>query len=360
MEDPFRAGAGPVEVAESPIHDFAALEREWRELELRSAPCFFRSWTWVGCLVEQRFPDPVLLRASAAGETVGLALLNRHKGRLLLGESGDPILDSPFVEHNGPLMARGYEAVGPALLRAALRAPGARRLVLSGVDPDLPDRMGALVLRRQERPAPWIDLDAVRQAGGDLLPTLSANTRQQLRRSLRSYASSGPLTLHHAASEEQALASLERLIALHNADWRERGQAGAFATTFVRRFHTTLIQRASARGEVDLLRIDAGDRTVGFLYNLLLGGVIHAYQAGLDRAGAQRHEKPGLSCHLLAVNRAVTEGHSAYDLMAGAQRYKASLAFESRKFVWVELARRSSVQGWVVLAARKIIGAMRG
>jgi CelD/BcsL family acetyltransferase involved in cellulose biosynthesis len=211
------------------------------------------------------------------------------------------------------------------------------------------------VLRQQERPAPWIDLERVRQAGGDLLATLSANARQQLRRSLRSYASRGPIALARAEGEGEALEFLEALMALHGADWQARGKAGAFATPFARRFHAELVRRAAARGEVDLLRIKAGDSTVGFLYNPALGGVVHSYQAGVDRAGAHRHEKPGLTCHLLAANQAASEGYGAYDLMAGAQRYKASLAHDSRNFVWAELAPRTSVQGWAILGARALL-----
>ena len=54
--------------------DFDSLGERWQSLQARAAPSFFQSWTWVGCLAEDRFPDPVLLEASEAGETVALAL----------------------------------------------------------------------------------------------------------------------------------------------------------------------------------------------------------------------------------------------------------------------------------------------
>ncbi|HQT78274.1 MAG TPA: hypothetical protein PLD10_14560, partial [Rhodopila sp.] len=62
-----------------PVTDFAALGRRWRDLEQRSAGSFFQSWTWTGCLIEERFADPVLVEAVDGNRTVGLALFNRRR-----------------------------------------------------------------------------------------------------------------------------------------------------------------------------------------------------------------------------------------------------------------------------------------
>ena len=75
------------------VQDFAALGLRWRALEAQAGPhSFFQSWSWIGCLAEERYPDPVLLRAERDGATIGLALLNRRHGRLCLAESGDPVM----------------------------------------------------------------------------------------------------------------------------------------------------------------------------------------------------------------------------------------------------------------------------
>lgn len=334
--------SGELRIEAGPVTDFARLGETWRALEAEAEPAFFRSWTWVGCLVEERFPDPVLLRAVRGERLVGLALFNRRRGRLCLGESGDARLDAPFVEHNGPLVAGDAEIPHRAWADAAWRVRGARRLVLSGVEPALADAAGA-VLRRQERIAPFIDLEALRRGGGEYLASLSANTRQQIRRSMRAYEAAGPLELARAAGQAEAEAWLDALIALHDADWRARGKPGAFADPFMLRFHRALVPRALAREELDLLRITAGARVVGFLYNLEAGGVVHAYQSGMDRAGAGSHGKPGLTCHALAVARALEEGRRSYDLMAGSQRYKSSLAQDATTLAWSTTVRCGSV-----------------
>lgn len=320
----------------------AGLEAEWRTLEA-AAPelSFFQSWTWMGCLAEERFPDPVLLRASEGGRLLGLALFNRRGRHWHLAESGDSALDAPFIEHNAPLVAEPGAAL--PLLRAAWALGGARRLMLSGVPPALAEGAGGTVLRWQERLAPRLELAGL---GADWLAARSANTRQQIRRSDRAY---GTPLLHRAADLPQALDWLDRLVALHAATWQARGRPGAFATPFLRRFHQTLVARALPRGELDLLRVSADGKDIGYLYNFVLRGHVAAYQSGLDHAGAEGARKPGLTCHAQAIAQSVARGDAVYDFLAGDDRYKRSLASTAVPLHWVQRVPRWSAWG---MAAR--------
>ncbi len=153
----------------------------------------------------------------------------------------------------------------------------------------------------------------MRAAGGDYLATLSANARYQLRRSARLYAArSGPLAIAAAAGEAEALAWLDALAALHGETWRRRGKPGAFAAPFALRFHRALVARALARGELELLHVAAGGETLGYLYNFRLRGRVYAYQSGFAPADGTAHAKPGLTCHHLAIERALAAGDRAY------------------------------------------------
>ncbi|MDB5412178.1 MAG: hypothetical protein JWR10_513 [Rubritepida sp.] len=335
----------PVEIVVTQQKSLTGLDELWRGIEAEVPDLsFFQSWSWVGCLVEERFPDPVVLRATQGGRLVGLALLNRRRGRLHLGESGDAVLDAPFVEHNGPL-ALGIPGVRAALLHAAAHLPGARRLILGGVPADVLENTPGIALRCQERLAPHVDLAAVRASGGDHLKLLSANTRYQIRRSAKHY---GAPQMHRAGTEAEALEMLSAMIALHHRSWQARGKPGAFADPFMRRFHETLLHRAMARDEVDLLRVQAGESCVGILYNFRLRGRIYAYQSGLDLEGAGPHGKPGLTCHAMAIAHAVEAGHAVYDLLAGDDRYKLSLAQATTPLYWAEMVRRRSMLGLAV------------
>ncbi|WP_149536598.1 GNAT family N-acetyltransferase [Siccirubricoccus phaeus] len=351
--------AGPApRLSAVPVRDFAALGAEWRGLEARAAPFTpFQSWSWVGCLAAERYADPVLLRAERDGRLLGLALCNRRAGRLCLAEAGEAALDAPFIEHNAPLLAaEAGPELAAALLRRGWLVPGVRWLVLSGVAPGLAAAAGGTPWRWQARPAPWVDLAALRAAGQSHLAALSANARQQLRRALRGAERHGKLRLERAATPAEAAAFLDQLMALHGASWRARGKPGAFATTFARRFHQALVAEALPRGEVDLLRVSAGARVLGLLYNLRRSGRIHAYQSGFDLAGEAGRDRPGLVCHHLAIEAALAEGAACYDFLAGEARYKRSLANAEAALVWAELVPRWSAAGLLARARRGRLG----
>ena len=349
----------------SPVRDFAALGARWRRLEARADGSFFQSWTWTGCLAEERFPDPILAEATEAGETVALALFNRRRhvlgpDTLYLGETGIPALDRLYIEDNGVLAVTGRVA---ALTTACLHAarfghPGGwpSTLVLSGID----DRTLAAVRQvagetvvRHSDSAPYAELTQPMRADTDYLVRRSANTRQQLRRSDRAWAEFGPLALRRAETVAEAHAFLDELAPLHQATWTLRGQPGCFADPFFGRFHHELIDRGLPRGEIDLLRITAGVRLIGILYNFRFRGRALAYQSGFDYAGAGSRRKPGLTCHHQAIRLCLADDVAIYDFLAGGDRYKYSLSDTERSLHWVALDGVSSA--WRQ-AARRVAG----
>jgi CelD/BcsL family acetyltransferase involved in cellulose biosynthesis len=324
----------------SGVKNFAELGVRWRELEQRAALSFFQSWTWVGTLAEDRYPDPILVEATDAGRTVALALFNRVRrwigpAVLYLGENGTAELDCPYVEQNGVLAETGRAA---ELSESCLRAAVSRYdLTLSGVgEPVLAAIMKVAGLVRVERSqgSPFVDLAGVRAIGGDYLAGRSANTRQQIRRSDRWYERAGSIEIVQAASVESAHAMLDEMAALHQAAWRARGRPGSFARPFFRRFHRALIEAAIPRGEVALLRVSCNGSAVGILYNFVHRGRMSAYQSGFDYSHAESQPKPGLTCHARAIQLAAGQGLDVYDFLAGEDRYKLSLADASHRQIW--------------------------
>ena len=326
----------------APLRDVAALAPEWRALEARAAPSFFRSWTWVGCRAAERFPDPWLLRAEQGGQSVGLALLNRRHRRLWLHESGDAALDAVFVEHNGVLLASDAAGLLVPCLAALLACR--RPVRLAGVDAAhlAASRHAGTVRLLRESPAPYVDLAALGAAPDAWAATLSANTRQQLARSRRSL---GPVTVTRAATVGEAWAFLDALAGLHQATWTARGRPGAFADPAFRRFHRDLLARAVPRGEADLLRIAGAQGAIGYLYNFRYRGRVLAYQSGFDYRSFGKAAKPGLTCHEAAIAQARAEGARVYDFLAGADRYKTSLANAATPLYWLDAAAPHSAAG---------------
>jgi CelD/BcsL family acetyltransferase involved in cellulose biosynthesis len=333
---------GVVSVRVSEVTNFAALGERWRDLELRSNGSFFQSWTWVGCLADERFPDPLLVEATEAGRTVALGLFNRVRrrvgpSRLLLAENGTAGLDCPYVEQNGLLTEAGRGAELTARCLRPLTA--AHDIVLSGVGtPALAAarRAAGWVLTQRTQASPFIDLAAIRSSGCDYLEGRSANTRQQIRRSDRFYERNGPIRLERAESVECALVMLDRMAGLHQAMWKARGKPGSFSGPFFRRFHEVLIATGAPRGEVALLEISSNGTIIGLLYNFIWKGRMSAYQSGLAYQPDEGQAKPGLTCHHAAIRAALEQGLDAYDFLAGDARYKRSLANQSQLQFWLE------------------------
>jgi CelD/BcsL family acetyltransferase involved in cellulose biosynthesis len=356
-----------IDVTVARVTDFAALEATWRDLETRSDPSFFQTWTWTGCLAEERFPDPVLVEAREDGRTVALALFNRDGRTLYLGETGDPAIDGIYIEFNGVLTEPGREAsLTTACLRAAraghgrwfpLAGSGRRRLVLGGVSASTANwaaEAGHVRCIRSQS-APSVDLT---DRGRCFLGSRSTNTRQQLRRSIRHYDALGDIVLHRAESLAQAHDYLDQLISLHQASWIARGQPGAFATPFFGRFHRALIARGLERGEIDLLQVKAGAQTVGLLYNFRHRRHSLAYQSGFDYDSAGRHGKPGMTCHHEAIRFAAGWGAVSYEFLAGDDRYKRSLSDRAETLHWIEVADQYSPdflarRAWDFLTSRR-------
>ncbi|WP_291298715.1 GNAT family N-acetyltransferase [Elioraea sp.] len=332
--------------------DLTALGAAWRALESDAAPlALFQSWTWLGCLAAERFPDPVVIRAHIAGRIVGLALFNRVGGALHLGATGRAAQDSIHVEHNAPLVAReAPPGLAAAMLRAAWSVRGVGRLVLPGTPEGLAAAAGGVVLRGTSDPAPFVDLAAIAAGGGDYLATRSANARGQIRRSMRHFAEEGPLALSRPASLAEAEAWCDAMIVLHAESWQRRGKPGAFAEPFMRRFHAALLRDGLVRddlpaGAVDPCRITAGEAVLGYLLNFRQGGVAYAYQSGFRHDEGVAQARPGLVAHVLAVEDALAAGLARYDFLAGPARYKLTLSTGAEALAWETRVRALSPTG---------------
>lgn len=319
------------------LHD-PALHATWQARAAACAVTPFLSWMWVGCLAAERFVEPRLVGAGGS-----LALFNVRGRTWSLQESGDPALDAVFTEHNGAL-----GPLGPVLDAVRGRAG---RVRLSGIDDAglaAVRAAGGIIVGLQTRAAPFAVLDpAVAHA-----ERLSRNTRSQVRRSDRSYAADGAIRVERADTVEQALDWLDRLVVLHRATWESRGVESGFLGPSVQRFHRALIAGGVPTGEVDVLRIGAGGRVIGYLLNLRGHGRVHAYQSGFDYGGAGLHEKPGLTCHHAAIERARLAGDVEYDFLAGDARYKRSLATGSRNLHWLVWKPRPALFGFEAVVRR--------
>jgi len=324
------------------------LGRQWRNLEESGNPSFFTCWHWIGTLLTALPPAdrPKLLRGTANGNTVALALLGTHKTRrrrglvcsrgLHLNETGDRRFDSLTIEHNGVLAAAEWErAIPDELIAWFADRRDADELYIAGSPRPLPETMiEACGLRSRDTTVPSysVDLSRLEDSGGELDPVLSANARQQLARAVRHFERFGALHLTKAATVEEALDFFDSMKTLHCASWERRGRPHSFANAFFEPFHRLLITRSFAENGAQLLRASAGERILGYLYNFRLANRVYAYQSGFD--DGDRRERPGVVTHYLAIRHAFRSGARVYDFMAGRNRLKESFATRCEPMQW--------------------------
>ena len=347
----------------TPLTKLDGLEEKWRFLERHSNCSFFQSWLWVGTWLANLPPSArcYLLEVTDNNDRLaGLAVIGActlvrngfvRARALLLHETGMHAIDRMTIEHNSILAETGLEN---DVVLAGLRCLEAAKwnwdeFVVSGVsEPSLGAWQAAIpaakwhMVLRQQSDCPFVDLEVVRAHGGDYLSLLSANARQQVRRSIRAYEGLGCLCLSVASTGEDALDYLHELQLLHNAHWTGLGKEGAFPNDFTRRFHDQLALRGGACGAVQLLRVSAGTEVVGYLYNFVHGGHVYCYQSGLKYLQDAKF-RPGLVCHYLAVQHNLQAGNRIYDFLAGPQRYKQSLATAQTRMVWFSLQRNRAI-----------------
>ncbi|HEX8582909.1 MAG TPA: GNAT family N-acetyltransferase [Allosphingosinicella sp.] len=336
--------------------DRAALEAQWRALEARSDVTFFLSWDWIGAWVDEAGMPDLVLAGRAGGEIVCLGLLRRSVDRrhrfvrsrtLHLHATGREDQDVIFIEYNGLLTDRRFgplEADAIAFLRSRQAEIGRfDEVSFGGFAEDRFEAMQAAGLRTHVhalKSTAYADLKALRDGGGAYLATLSANTRQQIRRAVRIYEARGPLVLEAARSVEEALGFFEAMGVLHEAAWRGKGDdGGAWRFPFLVAFHRQLIERCFAGGGVEIVRVSCGGEAVGYIHCLVRGGWIGSYLSGFAYE-ADNKVKPGLVSFAMYIQHRLEIGGDVFDFLAGDHRYKTSLGTPGQRLYWFRVQEK--------------------
>ena len=275
------------------------------------------------------------------GKAAGTCLLSKsskcagpvHLQRGFLNLDGEPAADSLVVEYNRPLIVPGYEQLFYSALARHLhsvsridefQASGLPDDVVRAIEEHLPSWQVELV----QRESPYVDLKNLRVQGIDHLTSISRNTRSQINRCRRLYEEMSAPVLDVATTQSEAGVFFDELLELHAKRWNSVGQKGGFATDRRIALHKRIIQTGLDSGLVQLLRLRAGSRTLGVLYNLVANGQVCFYQSGILRE-ENPQLKPGLLLHHLAIEHYLHSGMHRYDFLPSLPnegRYKDSLS----------------------------------
>lgn len=341
-----RQSNGAIAVRLEPITDLASLEKIWAGLDQSGNHSFFVTWTWIGSWLRSlpSLEGIFFLQLFREDRIVGAAVLGlkRAKFRRLvpicqawLNASGNPDFDCVTIEHNGVASDLAWTGdIWPALESWFATNPlRIDELVLPGICSAAAPRTPVLVLDRHEKGF-RIPLAGISPLAG-VGPALTRNSRQQLHRAIRFFEKLGPLTIISASNRETASAFFDHMKVLHTDSWRRRGKAGAFGKPFFEKFCRELIEAGLVAGEIDILSFTAGDKVLGYLFNLHRGGTIYNYQSGFDDAA--RATRPGYVCQALAIAHYAGRGAQYYDFLAKPNQLKKSFGSEVYELCWRHL-----------------------
>lgn len=330
------------------------IEEIWSQAGLTANGSYFLAWGWVEAWLRNLPPsaDVHLAVVYDGGGPLAAFFLGRARQvrqgvfrsrALFLNSTGIPDLDrAAWIVHNA-IPCRDPGAIDLDGLVGLLPREW-EEVFLPGLDPEAfpGDALatGTSTPARVDKRVPsfYVDLERVRERGGDYVSLLGSSSRSRLRRAYRGYGERGPLHLEEADGPGSALEIFEEMVALHREAWEERGVPSTFTTDFSLRLHRDLIRRRFDAGEIQLLRIACAEESLGCLYNFVHQGRVHFFQSGL-RYPSDKRLKPGLVCHAEAVRHNAGRMHDRYDFLAGADRYKAALSTDEGSAVWARLQR---------------------
>ena len=346
-----------------PVSSVAALEERWRALGVSGAGSFFTSWDWISCWLTT-LPEslhPALVTAMRGDQLAASAIAFRNARtrfglripQLHFNTVGAPEFDCITVEYND---FAGEAGLLPNFVHWFAAQNGQDvELVLPGIAGAVSAAGTSLIHSQHMKPGfANRKLAAIGREG--LGSVLSRNTRQQLAKSLRDFEALGKLAITEAANTEEAVAYFDALKELHISSFSRRRKTHAFRYPYFETFHRALIARGMPNGSIQLLRISAGERLLGYLYNFRYRNRVYAYQSGFsDEDWSLR---PGYVCHAMAMELNARQGVLEYDFLAGENQLKSSLSETEYELGWHTFARPSPIIRLEAVArgARRLVG----
>ena len=146
----------------------------------------------------------------------------------------------------------------------------------------------------------------------EYLAGLSKSHRKQIRRLERELLDTGRAVLHTVERAEDLPQAAAVLIDLHQRRRRWLGQRGCFSSPRFAAFHREVMPAMLAQGQLQLHWLELDGRPAAAEYHLAGGGVIYAYQSGIDPA--QLDAEPGRLITTALLRRAIRQGFSGLRL----------------------------------------------
>jgi CelD/BcsL family acetyltransferase involved in cellulose biosynthesis len=177
---------------------------------------------------------------------------------------------------------------------------------------------GCTVHRRQGLNCWRLDLPA---SWDEYLQTLSRSYRRQIRRLEDDYFKTGRAILHSIERIDDLPWALDLLIDMHQRRRQSLGDPGSFASPRFTAFIHGVLPELMRQGRLQFHWLELDGRPVALEYHFTGGGVLYAYQAGVEPDAMEF--QPGKLLNLATIRRAIEQGYRVFDFLRGDEPYKA-------------------------------------
>ncbi|HEY4760075.1 MAG TPA: GNAT family N-acetyltransferase [Thermoguttaceae bacterium] len=177
---------------------------------------------------------------------------------------------------------------------------------------------GCTVHRRSGLNCWRLDLPATWE---EYLEILSKSYRRQVRRLERDYFEKGRAVFRIVERLDDLTAAMDLLIDMHQRRRHSLGEPGCFSSPWFTAFYRGVLPQMMRQGQLQFFLLEFDGRPVAVEYDLTGGGVLYAYQAGVE-PDAMEHQ-PGKLLTLAIIRWAIEQGYRALDFLRGDEPYKA-------------------------------------
>jgi CelD/BcsL family acetyltransferase involved in cellulose biosynthesis len=339
-----RSSAYAVDVI-SDYDAFVALEHEWNDAVTRARiPHPFLRHEWVRTWWDA-FRTPAarlyIQVVRANGHVTAIAPLMRQTVTMY----GIPARQVRFIHNDHTprtdmIIAGEAEASCEAIWRA-LRTSRERWdvLLLSQLErgSKTGDIFAALAARDGLRTGIWRSSDSpyLAIAGGweTFLNTLPAKFRSNLRNRLSRLSKIGPVSLEVLTGRAPIAAAAEDAWRLESSGWKREAGTAIASDPAVQRFYTSLIERGTDAGWLELLFLRVGDRRIATSYGARFDNRLFLFKTGYDPEFATG--APFKTLTSFAIEDACRRGLSEVDFLGDAEPWKLEWTSTSRGHDWL-------------------------
>lgn len=333
------------------------IKSHWKKLEKEADISFFQSWPWMDAwiTVSKTHIRPLIFKVK--GKIVGISFVGQGKTKdlrifkfktIFPWGTGYEGIDVCAPEYNTPITISGYEKIVRKTMVEFLikdkRFEKFSRIDFHRVPENeykdyIIDGISCDIYKYEE--SAEVDLKSLRDKNDSLNSIISKGAMTQIKKSIKLYEEKfGKIRYEVADNTTKAHNWFVELGKLNQKRFNKKGQKGVWDYPKLLQMQRALLDRYFSKGCTEVVRVCAGNKVVGYLYNFIFRDRIYFYMGGFVFEDDNKF-KPGLMTHYYAILHHLENGRECYDFMAGNQSYKRRLGGDAPKMLSFTLTKKS-------------------